>query len=135
MPYFFLKACDHRVHVGRHGGTVDADDAFLLGAFDQARGAVGALIGGDLGQVGLRVGRCGGKQRGDQAGGQGFHRHRPGYHQRSFGSSMGVRSAGRAARTVVERPWNRKKTRCRVSSVDNARNIGECLRPGVPAGP
>ena len=47
---FLLEGGDHRVHVGRHGGTVDADGAFLLGAFDQHLGAVGALIGGDLGQ-------------------------------------------------------------------------------------
>ena len=54
---FLLEGVDDGRRVVRHQRSVVADRAFLLGALDQPRRAVGALIGGDLGER-ARLRRC-----------------------------------------------------------------------------
>ena len=62
---FLLEASADHLHVVDRDRRIDIDDAFLLGASDQPRGAVGTAIGGELGQRRRRL-REGGRR--EQAG-------------------------------------------------------------------
>ena len=77
MPYFLLERVDDGVGVGDHRRRIERDGAFFLGAVDQPLGAVGAGIGGDVGD-GLRAGgRSDAQQADDHKRSQ--HRFRPRY--------------------------------------------------------
>ena len=136
---FGLEGVGDRLHVLRNGRPIDADHAFLLGARDQARHAVGALVGGDLGHVGLCQRGRAGKRRGDERGDgelQGV----------ITGDSWRGASARRfAARGQPDRPSERsgaefrrrKKTRCRAPFLgrQHPQYRGMSGRPAASAGP